>query len=563
VGTPTNDAGLSLGTRPAAVVLEVVAWALLALVGALSVRAYRPTPLLDDSYQYLNVAEHFARGQGLTTSLVHFDAERSHGRIPAPVTTFPPGYPVVLAAVGEGRDLEAAARLVSCVCYAGTAAFLAWALILTGVTAVLRQVVMLLFATNAVALSFAASVLSEPLYMLLSTGSVVGLIWAEQSAQNGLPHRSVIAGAVMAYSAAGIAYWVRYAGLFLIVALAGYAVLQLIRQRSRLRGVLLATALIPPALAAGLMLRNVVTVGTWKGGNDMAVHNSVKTVAADYVRAHFHLLLGVHAVKVEAFAGLLVAGVLGLVLLALAAVSKRGAQPQRTPNAAALLVGFCILIYSAGMFYAGLSTVISFGTRMFLPVLPVYLLLLGMGLHWLTLGWPARSRIVSPMLIALLIATAGYAGVNARDFLEPHTLAPHQILATLYAQPTAGGQPLLEWVDANIRTNDVIVATDGQATGYLLHRPTISMIGAHYSPVRWECEEVKKQMQRFTSSYAIVYKPPSTPSLTPSDGFLLDESRFVAAAAMGEPPCGFVAAAENSAVRILKLGAAEPAPERY
>jgi len=65
---------------------------------------------------------------------------------------------------------------VSCVCYAGTAALLAWALILIGVPTFWRQLVLLLFATNAAASEFATWVMTEPLYMLLSTGAVVGLI---------------------------------------------------------------------------------------------------------------------------------------------------------------------------------------------------------------------------------------------------------------------------------------------------------------------------------------------------------------------------------------------------
>src|ERR1019366_7663969 len=112
--------------------LEVLLWTLLAFLGAGTMRAFRPAPLSNDSYQYLDVAEHFRHDHQLATSLVYFDTERSYGRIPAPLTTFAPGYPVVVAITSLSSDLEDAARGLSCVCYAGTAALLAWALILTG-----------------------------------------------------------------------------------------------------------------------------------------------------------------------------------------------------------------------------------------------------------------------------------------------------------------------------------------------------------------------------------------------------------------------------------------------
>jgi len=48
---------MKLATEPTLKFLEVLAWALLVFLGASSMRAFRPLPLDNDSYQYLNVAE--------------------------------------------------------------------------------------------------------------------------------------------------------------------------------------------------------------------------------------------------------------------------------------------------------------------------------------------------------------------------------------------------------------------------------------------------------------------------------------------------------------------------
>jgi hypothetical protein len=523
-----NDAPLSLPNQTAAVALEISAWTLLALVAALSAHTYRPAPLLEDSYQYINVAGHIAHGEGPATSLVHFDAERSHGQIPAPLTTFPPGYPLVLAAIGGGRsDFEASARLLSCACFAGTAAFIAWALILSGVTPTARCAVMVLFATNAVALSFATAVLTEPLYMFMSTGTVALLIWAEA----GPPGYSLARRAATAHLVAGLAYWVRYAGLFLILALAGYAALRWVMERTRIRTVTLATTAIPAALAGALMLRNIALVGTWKGGNDLTVQNSLRIVAADYLRAQWHLLLGAHALRFGAWEGILLAGLASLAL----ALFRPGKPWKLSPSI--LLVGLAVFIYSTGLLYAGLRTVISFGTRMFVPVLPLYFILLGVGLSRLD-----SNSMLAKLALALVII--GSVGVNARDFYDPPSEAPHRILQARFAETPS----LLNWVESNIGKNEVISAAGGQPTGYLLRRPTLSLVGAQYSAVRWECAEVQSAMQVFHSKYLILYKPPPSAS----DDFLLGESRFVAEAASHEPPCGFSVSAENAGVRILK-----------
>jgi len=61
---------MKLATEPTLKFLEVLAWALLVFLGASSMRAFRPLPLDNDSYQYLNVAENLNHGRGLTTSLI-------------------------------------------------------------------------------------------------------------------------------------------------------------------------------------------------------------------------------------------------------------------------------------------------------------------------------------------------------------------------------------------------------------------------------------------------------------------------------------------------------------
>src|SRR5262249_18107024 len=79
------------------------------------------------------------------------------------------------------------------------------------------------------------------------------------------------------------------------------------------------------------------------------------------------------------------------------------------------LLVICILVYSAAIIYAGARSVIVFGPRLFLPILPLYVLLLGMGASWVDWRLPTSSTarwLVGTLSMGALI---GYAGVNARD----------------------------------------------------------------------------------------------------------------------------------------------------
>jgi hypothetical protein len=543
--------------KPNIKLLEVFVWTLLAFLGAGSMSIFRAQPLYNDSYQYLNVAENLTRDMGLVTSLVHFDTERSHRRIPAPLTTFPPGYPALVAVTSAlSGDLERMARVVSGVSYAGTAALLAWALMLMNVRAFLRRVLLCLFITNAVALGYATAVMTESLFMLLSTCAVVALMWSEKGQA---PSRVLITRAVIAYTIAGLSCWVRYAGFFLIAGVVGYASLQWLRQRSRLRTILLFAALIPVASAGSIMLRNLLSVGTWRGGSEIPVHNPLRSVAAEYVRGHLHLFFGQHPHTIGGSEGLVLLA--GLGIAAILILSFKGSRPDtggrwravwENTDGAALALVLCLLLYSAGIFYAGLSTIISFGTRMFLPMLPLYLLLIGISLNRLISRrlTGAQGRWLKAGFLLVII---GYVGSNARELSRRPSPARHELLAMQYREPTAGGQPLREWVESNIPAGDVIMAANGQATGYLLRRPTVSMVEAQYSRVRWECDEVKKQIKTYGARYLILYKPASAVTEDP----LMAESEFVSTAVSQKPPpCGFIVAAENSYVRILEIGGA-------
>lgn len=528
--------------------VEALLWGVLGLAVALGMLALRPASLSNDSCQYLSVAANIRAGNGAATNLVYFDTERSHGQIPAPLTTFPPGYSIAIALLsGLVGGFEAAARILSAICFAGTAVLLASVLIAARVNSFVRAAMMLLFAANAVSMDFSTAVVTESMFVFIFTAVITALIWAWWGLQRTRGHLPwIIAGLTLA----GLSYWVRYAGLFLIAALVLYVGLRFLRLRPRVGASELYAALIPVGLAAVLMARNVFLVGNWKGGNDLPVSNPLRGVLADYARAQLHLLTGEHAVKFGVWEGLLLAGGLGLGALLGWALLRGGlgggARLSRLDRLWTLPFT-CAAVYSVGLCYAGLRTVISFGTRMFLPVLPTYFLLFGLFLHWLL----SRTRFRGGQIwlrAALCVFVIGYIGVNARDLKMPQPETRQEYLSSLFAERTADGQRLSDWANAHIAPATVIAAQDGQETGYLLHRRTLGLVEREYSPERWECPEIRVQMNRFGARYLMLYRHPDRNS------HLLEESSFAATASSGQPGCGFVIAAENQDVRILEIG---------
>lgn len=519
---------------------EFLVWCflVLALVG-FRARALGPS-LEPDSYQYLSVAGNFATGKPGYTSIVHFDSERSHGTVPAPMTTFPAGYPAAIAALAaaglapewSGTVLSAAAALSLLFLYW----FLARALDVGGLG---LRVAMLCTFANAELLIFARSVLSESLFTLLTVGAA--LLFAI-----GLAQRSRRAGGWGLFLAAGVlvglAYWVRYAGLFLFAAMVLAAVLQLRRRERSARPVLFGLAVAAFIIGLGCV-RNQLLVGTWKGGNEKAVHHPLLGVLGRAPVEIYHLLTGpIGSARYGLLDLLLVlalAGVAGLCIW-----RGRKAAPLAPPARTVLQVLGCYLVvYCAAMVYASHVSVISFGPRMFFPLLPLFLMLGAVAIT------RAQARLGSGrdgiLVAALGVLVLAYVAVNVRSLAsQPRTPAPDRSVQAALQEELASGMSVGAWIAANIPVGEVIVASHGQPTGYVLKRPTVSLVSRAYTDQTWGEPEVHALMLRYHARFLILY---------PGDEPELYDSPFLAGLVAGAPSSWLAPVALARDIKIFRI----------
>lgn len=528
-------------------------WALVTLTVAATMLAARPHPLTNDSYRYLDAAAQLRAGHGLTATVAYYDLERAHGRIPFALTHWPPGYPAVIAAASPlgGGDLERAARGISVVATAASAGLLVWTLQMAGVSTLLRGVLLVLYASNAVTLTYATAAASESLFMFVTMASLAALVRAEDRR---LSHGSWLRTTAAAACLTGLTYWTRYAGIFVIAAAVSYHLLQWVRQPTRVRALGLALTTVSMGLFGILAARNTWLTGNWRGGNEMPTSHALPGVLRELLAYHLHLAFGDHAFRPGIWEGLLAVAFLGITIaVALDVVGTRdrslgAATERRAEVAAPLAVGLCVLLYVAGMVYAGATSVIAFSTRMFVPIFPLYLLLAGMGMQWLT------ARVRSPgartvLVLSLSLTAVAGAAINARDFSMTPPPAKHRILAEAWDRQDGAAQPLRQWLDIHTPSGEAVLASDGQATGHVLRRPTVGLVTPEYSPVRWTCDTVARELRRFGARFVLLYRT-NNPSLTDSQA-LRSSSPFVAAALEDSPGCGCIVANENVDVLVL------------
>lgn len=509
--------------------IEVARWIWCAITLAVSLAAgghWNAPVLANDSYQYLSEAREVGRGNGISTTLVHYDPERSHGTIPAPATHYPPGYPLAVAVASLSQlNLINSAWLISLLSLSVTVWLVDAAVSLLGASMWARVIACVFTVANSKLLLAANSVGTESLFTVFALAAIVSLMKYEIARQ---PYYALLGGIC-----SGLAFSVRYAGIFLLFAVLGFYGLRWLRQRTResLIGALwVASAVVISGL---IVLRNQLLGAHLTGGGARVVHHSFLSVVKLFITSVFHIFYGSAVVTRLGVPELVLAAGLLLFAIALFKISRERIDIPR----AALPMLVYIAVYAVGMFYLGFTSDIAFGPRMFVPLAP---------LVFATLAWAGSivaSRLPDRRIFAVSIALIGcsYIYVNVRDVLALHITSPHEIVAD-----AIGG--LRMWIDREISSKAVLMAASGQATGFYLDRPTLSLAPSDYSDAHWDEPTLKAVSQRFGAKYLFLYPHMSDDQV---DGQA--ESPFLKGVIAGNVPSWLKPVASNDNTLIYEI----------
>jgi hypothetical protein len=520
---------------------DAVAWAVIAGLLMMVIAARVQAPLFsNDSYQYLSVAENLRSGNGATTSLVHFDTERATNQIPAPLTMFPPGYSVLVAAVSiVGVSVPTAALLVAMLSFMALGPLLFWGARMLHLRRMTAWGIGIALLANSSTTIYPVNILSESTFTALSTAAALCAV-----ASRG--HERPVPILLMASALAGASYGVRYAGLFIVVALISFLAAVALRRRDRSSLMALATTGVATAVVAAGMLRNHVITSSWKGGNTKHVVNPVAHLVVSTARSAEQLVLGEHVPFRAGPLQLAFVGGTGLILW----LAWRYREPLRKQPSTLAFLWWYVAIYTAGLVYAGAFTVVSFVTRMFYPLLPLLLLGCGALLErvWRTAETNFAARDKTVLRVAVAIATVAYLGANVRSSLVPQQAAPHARMAAMLAEPARDGESLRAWIERNIAPNAVLVASDAQATGYVLERRVVSLTPSEQTETVWDASTVHALMARADAHYLLLWSRKDSARVPEQE-----ESPFLMSLVRGDLPSWLELAAENDDVKVLRL----------
>jgi hypothetical protein len=342
---------------------------------------------------------------------------------------------------------------------------------------------------------------------------------------------------------AGAAYWIRYAGLFLIPAVGLYLVWRFLRTRES-RWPALFALVIETTLTIGLMARNIVYAGSWRGGFDSGVRRPVRLAAVETFKAYYHLVFGDRVVaRMDIWLVLFCVSLAATVLLIARAWRRQEwAASPKFVSAAVAWVLFILVVYVAGVTLTFLTTIAADLTRYTRPVYPLALVLASVLISPALRGW---------QVIAVVALVGSILAIHSRSLAVQPPAPMQELTRDALSHDLEPGVAASSWLLSHVPPGTVLVAADGQAVQYLLRRDVVSLIDPRWTSRRMDQPGVKALMTRFGARYLLLF-PGLSPDVVPEQAnfpFLSD-----LAAGAGPTPDWLTQIERNSEVAIYECG---------
>lgn len=501
--------------------LALAAWALVGLAIGIAAPP-NPLGLTNDGAQYLSGARNLRAGQGYATSILYFDEHYRSGRVPSPQTVWPPAYSAALAGLGAAGLTEDTSVRVLGVISLGAILGLAFLLGVTLSGSLLGGSLAALWAGASTELLFYVRTPSTELAFI---ALVLGALAAAAGAEAGRAGRWIAAGLL-----AAAATYVRYAGLFVAAGLGLYGLLTAWRSggawRDRLRPVL---GLVPGGVLIGaLLVRNLILAGTVSGGNSKTVSQPVAGLLRETVIAIVDGLAGASLSDLRAggFRAVLAAAGFAALVLAAGLVLRAGRELRRPGFVLVLLVAGA---YAAGVIAVSSRTMLTFGLRYLLPVLPCLAALI-VGAAW---QGSRRARVLGTA--ATLLAVAGGLGAFGRRLDARQASGPPTVDAGLLA-----------WARSPGSRGPILAVGLSQAQAFLFGREMLLIPQTFFTGAPWDDAQLDAVVSRYGVRHVVVARDRTPEAYPGAAAALLAGRRPAWLRPVGEGPGAAVFAVERA-----------------
>ena len=494
---------------PSAAGAERIALLLLTVASMLTAVAvvwlFDPLKINPDTMQLIDTARHLVAGQGLSSGIVYYDAQRAFEVVPAPMIIWPPGFPWLLAAgMSVGLTAEATALASCLIAHIATTFLIYFGLRRVGASAAIAALVGGVWLAHPTALSLTISCFAEPIYTALTLASWLALIRALSMPPRWLAW--VIASGVFA----ACAVLMRYTGVLWPAAAGLWLAFLAVRQRSwRPIGLAIAFGALPAITTLALFWRNYALNGELSGGQ----FDYGGSAAVGEVLRRFYwgtdLLFGSSLTSQPLLLGAVFA-VLGVAIVLLA-LTLRSSEPR------GLLVGLSLtktIFLGVFLFLNALrSSIVFVDYRYWMPVMPFVLMVIGLAadsaVSKLRMAAAARTKLwpgaVTLSAAALAISIFIALG-KAWPLTQPHPASV--VITQALTEKLEDGRTLATVLGGSADSPHLLLSNEERRLGYIAHVAVVGLPIARYTQHVWTSDSVGAVVSKFGISHVLFF--PST-----------------------------------------------------
>lgn len=464
-----------------------------AVVASLLVKQMPPWYINPDTAHHVSVAKSLLAGDGFSTNVLYYDEQYSSGRLPAPQTLWPPGYPALIAAVAVfGVPEVEAAFFLSIFAHLLIALLLAILARAMGLRRSCDFIAAAIWLALIPAALLPLSAFTEPVFTALTLLSTALVMRAFANNDQSRLVWLVAGGAV-----AGVAFSIRYMGICFIAALALVMAVRYLRTpswRTVREGIALLT--VPIALVVVIFVRNAQLTGDPSGGPAVSQGTTFFQVVESLYWSTL-MALGITGSGPLRTVSILVLGVLLSIALVYAVnLSMRWAARQAEMSRCT----FFAIAFFYSLLTAGVLVYVAYGRtheliqwRYLIPLVPFGILLIVAALSD-ALASSRRPMVIAIGGLALALFVLGQRQafaqwddtyINVRQGREIETVMHERV----------GGRTLLD-VLSN-RPQAPILTQDGQALAPFVSQPVLGMASPFYTKTIWSEAAVLDLVDRY------------------------------------------------------------------
>jgi hypothetical protein len=465
--------------------------AVMLLTAATLMASYDKRLINPDTIQLVDATRHLLAGEGFSSSIIYYESQLQFGRVPAPLTVWPPGFSWLLYLPMKFGFSGEATAFVLC-----AAAHLATALLMFIVARRFAGMWIASIAASAWLLHASAQTIvlalyAEPLYIVFMVASYAALVQAGKESE--WPLRWLLVAGL----AAACSILMRYSGVLWPAAAGLWLLVTALRTRTwqPIRAAIFFGAL-PALTTLGLFWRNYLLSGRLSGGQFEYGGPGSIVIVAQHLFWESNVVLG-RLLRLWPVVFVIVLGVLGLAALLLI----RRLRVGETRNVAIGLAVANLVVQGAFLVASAIESSIVFaGYRYWLPLLPFLAILLSAVASDAVAAVRARSELSKALWPVAIAASVALLAVSSSA-----ELALRWPIRTAHPTMEILEQGLAERLPDGRTVRDVLESSSDSGKpllGYLEHRlsmqtgrAVIGLTDARYTGRTWTDAEVKRLVE--------------------------------------------------------------------